>query len=85
MAKTRGMLTITDLSLRVAGRLLIDHAHVQIGPGSRVGLVGRNGTGKSTLFRAIRGELAGEGGRSPCRRAGRSAAWRRRRPTAPTT
>jgi ATP-binding cassette subfamily F protein 3 len=56
------MLTITDLSLRVAGRLLIDHAHVQIAPGSRVGLVGRNGTGKSTLFRAIRGELAGETG-----------------------
>ncbi len=56
------MLTITDLSLRVAGRLLIDHAHAQIAPGSRVGLVGRNGTGKSTLFRAIRGELAGESG-----------------------
>lgn len=56
------MLTITDLSLRIAGRLLIDHAHVQIAPGSRVGLVGRNGTGKSTLFRAIRGELAGETG-----------------------
>jgi ATP-binding cassette subfamily F protein 3 len=56
------MLTITDLSLRVAGRLLIDHAHVQVAPGSRVGLVGRNGTGKSTLFRAIRGELAGETG-----------------------
>src|SRR5437762_1795237 len=56
------MLTITDLSLRVAGRLLINHAHVQIAPGSRVGLVGRNGTGKSTLFRAIRGELTGETG-----------------------
>jgi ATP-binding cassette subfamily F protein 3 len=56
------MLTISDLSLRIAGRLLIDHAHVQIAPGSRVGLVGRNGTGKSTLFRAIRGELASEGG-----------------------
>jgi ATP-binding cassette, subfamily F, member 3 len=62
MAKTQPMLTVTDLSLRVAGRLLIDHAHVQIAPGSRVGLVGRNGTGKSTLFRAIRGELAGETG-----------------------
>jgi ATP-binding cassette subfamily F protein 3 len=56
------MLTISDLSLRIAGRLLIDHAHVQIAPGSRVGLVGRNGTGKSTLFRAIRGEVASEGG-----------------------
>src|SRR5215470_15679007 len=56
------MLVITDLSVRLAGRLLIDHATVQITPGARVGLVGRNGTGKSTLFRAIRGELATESG-----------------------
>lgn len=56
------MLTITDLTVRVAGRLLIENASVQIAPGSRVGLVGRNGTGKSTLFAAIRGELAAEAG-----------------------
>ncbi|WP_439392607.1 ABC-F family ATP-binding cassette domain-containing protein [Bradyrhizobium sp. PMVTL-01] len=56
------MLSITDLSIRLAGRLLIDQSSVQITPGSRVGLVGRNGTGKSTLFRVIRGELAAEHG-----------------------
>src|SRR6201993_3103935 len=56
------MLSISDISLRLAGRLLIDHSSVQIAPGARVGLVGRNGTGKSTLFRAIRGELAIESG-----------------------
>jgi ATP-binding cassette subfamily F protein 3 len=56
------MLSITDISIRLAGRLLIDHSSVQIAPGARVGLVGRNGTGKSTLFRAIRGELATESG-----------------------
>lgn len=56
------MLDITDLSVRVAGRLLIDRASAQIVPGTRVGLVGRNGTGKSTLFRVIRGELATETG-----------------------
>src|SRR5690242_2993278 len=56
------MLTISDISIRLAGRLLIDDATVQITPGARVGLVGRNGTGKSTLFRAIRGELAIEAG-----------------------
>ena len=56
------MLSISDISIRLAGRLLIDQATVQITPGSRVGLVGRNGTGKSTLFRAIRGELATESG-----------------------
>ncbi|MBP0114086.1 ABC-F family ATP-binding cassette domain-containing protein [Bradyrhizobium vignae] len=56
------MLAITDLSIRLAGRLLIDQSSVQITPGSRVGLVGRNGTGKSTLFKVIRGELAAEHG-----------------------
>ncbi|OAF18367.1 ABC-F family ATP-binding cassette domain-containing protein [Bradyrhizobium neotropicale] len=56
------MLSITDLSVRLAGRLLIDQSSVQITPGSRVGLVGRNGTGKSTLFKVIRGELAAEHG-----------------------
>ncbi len=57
------MLVIDDVSLRVAGRLLIEHASAQIPDGARVGLVGRNGTGKSTLFRAIVGDLAVEHGR----------------------
>src|SRR5512143_3388364 len=56
------MLSITDLTVRLAGRLLIDQSSAQITPGSRVGLVGRNGTGKSTLFKVIRGELAAESG-----------------------
>ena len=56
------MLTIDDLSIRVAGRLLLDHATTRIVPGSRVGLVGRNGSGKSTLFNAITGDQATESG-----------------------
>ena len=56
------MLSISDISVRLAGRLLIDHGSAQIPPGARVGLVGRNGAGKSTLFKAIRGELAIESG-----------------------
>src|SRR5438067_2527052 len=56
------MLSITDVSVRVAGRLLIDHGSAQIVPGARVGLIGRNGAGKSTLFQAIRGELPTETG-----------------------
>src|ERR1039458_467322 len=56
------MLSISDISVRIAGRLLIDHGTAQIVPGARVGFVGRNGVGKSTLFAAIRGELPTETG-----------------------
>src|SRR5579871_95672 len=56
------MLSVTDISVRIAGRLLIDHGSVQITPGARVGFVGRNGVGKSTLFHAIRGDLPTESG-----------------------
>jgi ATP-binding cassette subfamily F protein 3 len=56
------MLSITDISIRIAGRLLIDQGTAQIVPGARVGFVGRNGVGKSTLFAAIRGELPTETG-----------------------
>jgi ATP-binding cassette subfamily F protein 3 len=56
------MLVIDDVSLRVAGRLLIERSTAQIPSGARVGLVGRNGTGKSSLFRAIAGDIALEHG-----------------------
>src|SRR5438477_4018767 len=56
------MLSITDISVRIAGRLLIDQSSVQIVPGARVGFVGRNGVGKATLFQAIRGDVPTESG-----------------------
>ncbi|MEX3008239.1 ABC-F family ATP-binding cassette domain-containing protein [Hoeflea sp. TYP-13] len=56
------MLTISDLSARVAGRLLIDHASLTLPEGTKAGLVGRNGAGKSTLFRIITGDLSAETG-----------------------
>jgi ATP-binding cassette subfamily F protein 3 len=56
------MLRIDDISYAVEGRPLIEHASAVIPDGHKVGLVGRNGTGKTTLFRLIRGELALETG-----------------------
>ncbi len=56
------MLVIDDLTVRIAGRMLIEGASVNIPTGARVGLVGRNGTGKTTLFNVIAGDYAPEHG-----------------------
>ena len=56
------MLRIDDITYSVAGRPLLEHASAAIPEGHKVGIVGRNGTGKTTLFRLIRGELALESG-----------------------
>ena len=56
------MLKINDISYSVEGRLLLENATAIIPAGHKVGVVGRNGTGKTTLFRLIRGELGLEGG-----------------------
>ncbi|MEX0364839.1 MAG: ABC-F family ATP-binding cassette domain-containing protein [Ruegeria sp.] len=56
------MLRINNITYAVEGRPLFDGASATIPTGHKVGLVGRNGTGKTTLFRLIRGELALESG-----------------------
>lgn len=56
------MLILNDISVRIAGRLLIDHASVTLPDGVKTGFVGNNGTGKSTLFRVITNDLAAETG-----------------------
>ena len=52
------MLHINDLVYRIGGRTLFDGATVSVPKGHRVGLVGRNGTGKTTLFKLILSELS---------------------------
>ena len=51
------MLTIENITYRIAGRPLFENASARIPDGWKVGLVGRNGTGKSTLLALIAGEL----------------------------
>ncbi len=56
------MLHVDGLTYRIAGRLLLEDASVAIPGGHKVGLVGRNGVGKSTLLHLILGELQSEAG-----------------------
>ncbi len=52
------MLHINDITLRLGPRVLFDQASAALPEGARIGLVGRNGTGKTTLFKMIADELA---------------------------
>ena len=56
------MLDINNITYRIAGRVLFEQASLSIPQGHHVGLVGPNGTGKSTLFKLIAEELELDGG-----------------------
>ncbi|MCA3667883.1 MAG: ATP-binding cassette domain-containing protein [Methylobacterium sp.] len=56
------MLSLTGLTYRLGNRLLLDNATAQLPTAARTGLIGRNGCGKSTLFKLILGEIALESG-----------------------
>lgn len=56
------MLRLLNLSLTRGTRVLYRNATLTASPGERIGLVGPNGCGKSTLFAAVLGELSPEAG-----------------------
>ena len=56
------LLNLRDITLAFGGPPLFDGISLQIEPGDRLCLMGRNGTGKSTLLKLIAGELTPEGG-----------------------
>ncbi|MEO1067429.1 MAG: ABC-F family ATP-binding cassette domain-containing protein [Pseudomonadota bacterium] len=56
------MLHINDVTYRIGGRTLFEEATVALTAGTKAGLVGRNGTGKSTLFKLITDEISSEAG-----------------------
>jgi ATP-binding cassette subfamily F protein 3 len=62
---------VKDLSLSYGERSLFDRANFTIGPSDRIGLVGANGTGKSTLLKILIGELKPDGGEIVLRRKAR--------------
>ena len=56
------MIEINDITVRIGSKVLLEHASAHISDGQKVGLVGANGCGKSTLFRVLKGELETETG-----------------------
>jgi len=56
------MLHVNDLTYRIGGRTLFEQATAVVPAGHKAGLVGRNGTGKTTLFRLVLGELQADSG-----------------------
>ena len=56
------ILTLDDVSLAFGHLPLFEHAELRIDPGERIALIGRNGSGKSSLLRVVSGELAPDAG-----------------------
>jgi ATPase subunit of ABC transporter with duplicated ATPase domains len=56
------MISASALELRAGARLLLDSTTLRVQPGDHIGLVGRNGAGKTTMLRVLAGESAPHGG-----------------------
>ena len=56
------MISLKNITLRRGTKVLLDQVSTTINPGESVGLVGRNGAGKSSLFALLNGSLAEDGG-----------------------
>lgn len=56
------MIDVNDITVRIGSKLLLERASVHISDGQKIGFVGANGCGKSTLFRVLKGEMETESG-----------------------
>jgi ATPase subunit of ABC transporter with duplicated ATPase domains len=56
------VLSVRELSVEVGGRLTLERASFSVHPGDTVGLVGRNGAGKTSLLRVLAGQARAAGG-----------------------
>src|ERR1039458_804501 len=79
------MLVIDNLVFNGWGRRFFDSASVMIPVGTKVGLVGRNGVGKSTLFRLILGDLIPDGGEIVLPKAARIGSVDQEHPATPVS
>ncbi len=79
------MLRIDNLVFSAWGRKFFDGVSIAIPVGTKVGLVGRNGVGKSTLFKLILGELAAQGGEITLPKNARIGSVDQEHPATPVT
>ncbi len=56
------IISLQEVSLGFGGPLLLDKINLQVEPGEKIGLLGRNGVGKSTLLKLVHGDLKPDGG-----------------------
>ncbi|GJD47724.1 putative ABC transporter ATP-binding protein YheS [Methylobacterium crusticola] len=79
------MLQIEKLTFNAWGRRFFDEASVALPPGAKVGLVGRNGIGKSTLFRLILGDHVPDSGEIQIPKGARIASVDQEHPATPVS
>ena len=77
------MLHVNDMTFRYGGRTIFETATLHLPKGRKMGLVGRNGTGKSTLFHLILGDLHPDGGAVSVRRGARISTVAQEAPDGP--
>ena len=79
------MLQISELTYRIAGKLLLENANVTIPAGHKIGIVGRNGSGKTTLYKLILGELENDDGQIRVRKSAKVGQVAQEAPGGPET
>ena len=77
------MLQIKDITYRIAGRVLLENASLHVPVGHKFGLIGRNGTGKSTLLKLIIGEIQQDDGTIELRNGARLGVLPQEAPSGP--
>ena len=62
LANRTDMIRLSQVTLRRGAKSLLEGADVALNPGDRIGLIGANGSGKTSLFALLRGELHADKG-----------------------